>query len=62
MKSKDPLFKMSNRQYEELLPLYEPADPLGWLPKVVIAGAGLMFGAGCAAVIVLNSTWRNLLN
>ncbi len=62
MKSKDPFLKMGDRKYQELLPLYEPADPLGWLPKIVIAGAGLIFGAGCAAVVVFNSTWQNLLD
>ncbi len=60
MMPKDPLLKMSDRQYREILPLYEPADPLGWFPKLLIAGTSLIFGAGCAAVVVLGVTWRKL--
>lgn len=59
MTDDDPF--LSHRQYRETLPLYEPDDPLGWLPKAVIALAGLAFGAGCATVLITAGMWRKLL-
>lgn len=60
MTEDDPLLRMSSHQYRDLR-AYESADPLGWLPKAVIALAGLAFGAGCATVLITGGIWRRLL-
>lgn len=47
----DPFLRMSSHQYRDLR-AYEPVDPIGCIPKALIAMAGALFGAGCALVLI----------